>query len=124
MQLINVFLGGSLYQDLNKNFSKEIEHEQTIAVNKTSHTVSIIPNTILYNSIEKNQISVNSTHHQGIKDLGRDLVASSKSKDGLIESIEMSNKKFILGTQWHPEMLGDELNLSIYKSFVESAMIK
>jgi putative glutamine amidotransferase len=53
----------------------------------------------------KETVYVNSEHHQAIKDLGRDLKVTSRSQDGIIESIESTNDKFVLAVQYHPEAI-------------------
>ena len=66
------------------------------------------------NILADNEVYVNSIHHQAIKDLGTNCIISAKSLDGIIEGIEMPNKKFVMGLQWHPEMI------KIFHAFVES----
>ena len=111
-QLINVSLGGTLIQDINSLNFNTLEHEQLNPRNQTSHKVYVKPKTLLHKIIGKKIINVNSAHHQAVDKLGKDLIVSSKSQDGIIESIESLNHKWCIGIQWHPEFLitkGDKL---------------
>ncbi len=112
MQLINVFLGGTLYQDIDKQLKVEINHK------KGYHMIVITENGFF----KKGKFSVNSTHHQVIKKLGTSLLAFAHSTDDLIESFYLENYPFLIGVQWHPErMLNDELSLNLFESFVEAS---
>lgn len=98
-------LGGTLYQDLPTEYSSEIKHTMIKPYNRGIHSVDILKNTLLYKIIEVDKLSVNSYHHQAIKDLAPSLVANAISEDGLIEAISMPDKKFVMAVQWHPEFL-------------------
>lgn len=112
MQLINVFFGGLLYQDIDLQVSVEINHK------KNYHMIVITENRFL----KKGTFSVNSTHHQAIKELGRGLLAFAFSTDNLIEAFYKEDYPFLVGVQWHPElMIEDENALSLFKSFVEAS---
>jgi putative glutamine amidotransferase len=112
MQLINVAFGGLLYQDISSQLSVEINHK------KNYHIVVITENRFL----KKGTFSVNSTHHQAIKELGRGLSAFAFSPDNLIEAFYKEDYPFLVGVQWHPElMIEDENALSLFKSFVEAS---
>lgn len=112
MQLINVAFGGLLYQDINSQVSVEINHK------KNYHMIVIAENKFL----KKGTFSVNSTHHQAIKELGRGLSAFAFSPDNLIEAFYKEDYPFLVGVQWHPElMIEDENALSLFKSFVEAS---
>jgi putative glutamine amidotransferase len=67
--------------------------------------VRITNNSRLFKIIKKDSIMVNSTHHQGVKILGKGLLEAADSEDGLIEGIEYANQRFVIGVQWHPETL-------------------
>ncbi|MBI9011857.1 MAG: gamma-glutamyl-gamma-aminobutyrate hydrolase family protein [Clostridiales bacterium] len=119
-QLINVACGGSLYQDIEKEVPFETQgHRFTFIGSDEVHYIKIEKNTIL-DTLFGNRICVNSIHHQSIKDLGKGLIISAVSNDGIIEGVEMPDKKFVLGVQWHPEMMfinSDEMK-SLFSSFV------
>ncbi len=109
MQVINVFLGGSLVPDLvSAGFN-----DHTSAPNRTTaHTISIVQNSALQALTGKTEIEVNSYHHQAVDQLGRGLIASACSTDGAIEATEWVMKDrmpFLAAVQWHPEMTKEEM---------------
>lgn len=126
-QVLNVAFGGSLWQDIPSQVPSAIKHSQSpIPSTKPSHKVSVVPGSFLSEIVGgRGTLKVNSTHHQCIKKLGRGLVASSISPDGLVESVELKKRegRFALGVQWHPERLfgNDEPSALIFKRLVASA---
>lgn len=124
-QMLNVKLGGTLYQDIkiDKKNSDNINiiHKQEEPFDKTSHKIFINKDSKLYEVFNKEYIEVNSMHHQGIKTLGENLKKEAISEDGLIEAIYMEGKKFVLGLQWHPEILFKNYKeqLNIFKEFIK-----
>nr|CDI29536.1 Putative glutamine amidotransferasec [Rickettsia monacensis IrR/Munich] len=70
------------------------------------------------------QTMVNSIHHQAVKQLGNDLIVSAKAEDGIIEAIESTKHKFVIGVQWHPEYLNDNgVNLELFKELVKASTV-
>lgn len=104
LQLLNVFCGGTLYQDIQSERQGSINHTQTVSRSSTSHKVYIDDKTRLYKILEQDIISVNSLHHQAIKSCADYLNVSSRAEDGIIESVESSDG-LIIAVQWHPEEL-------------------
>ncbi|HPG92357.1 MAG TPA: gamma-glutamyl-gamma-aminobutyrate hydrolase family protein [Clostridia bacterium] len=105
MQLLNAVCGGTLYQDLSKqNPECKINHQQIDRAYEYVHKVNILPDTKLAD-ICPSVINVNTIHHQAIKKLGNGLSVAAVSLDNIIEAVEMKDKKFVLGVQWHPERL-------------------
>ncbi len=125
-QLLNVFFGGTLYQNLRTERPGSLHHEQTEKVHKTSHVVRISKGTILYKILGAARLSVNSTHHQAIKEVGKGLVCSVVAEDGVVEAVESTNDgKYVVGVQWHPEFLtGRKAHLAIFRSVVKAAARK
>lgn len=113
LQFLNVFFGGSLYQDLKLEGFDRVDH-------KSGHKIKIYKKSKLYYILGTDSIEVNSSHHQGIKEVGKGLAAGASSGDNLIESIELSDYPYFLGVQWHPERLLDSHSGSIFKSFTKS----
>jgi putative glutamine amidotransferase len=112
MQLINVVFGGTLYQDIKSGVKVEISHK------KDYHMIVITENRLL----KEGRFSVNSTHHQAIKELGRRLSAFAYSMDKLIEGFYRDDYPFLVGVQWHPERLPEnELSTDLFKSFIRAA---
>jgi putative glutamine amidotransferase len=112
MQLINVAFGGSLYQDIYSRAAVEINHKNGY------HLIVVTENRFF----QKGEFSVNSTHHQAVKNLGSGLSAFAYSDDNLIEAIYMKDYPFLVGVQWHPERMADnEVSIKLFRSFVEAA---
>jgi len=110
MQIMNVYLGGSLYQDIKYYGETNVQHVQRSNHHEPVHFVDVEKDSILCTLIGEKQM-VNSVHHQCIKELGKGLVASAvSSSDKIIEAYESNGKNKILGIQWHPEMMFAEGN--------------
>jgi putative glutamine amidotransferase len=105
-QVINVALGGSLYEHLPEQFSNSVIHDNHRQPRDyLAHTVNIIPGTRLAQILSAETTQVNSLHHQGVCQLAQELHASATAPDGLIEAFELSDYLFGLAVQWHPEEL-------------------
>lgn len=122
LHIINVMLGGTLHRDVheyNKNLVKHIDYEH---YDEHRHCITIIPNTPLHSWYNQNEIKVNSYHHQGIKVLGKGLVAMATANDGLIEAVYAPEKKFLVGLQFHPERMLAEYqgNQQVFDSFINA----
>lgn len=100
-QVINVALGGTLYQDLAQQ--RQLQH-QDVAMR---HSVAAVEGSVLHELFDA-RFLVNSTHHQAVKTLGRDLWATAYADDGTIEAFEHRSKP-ILAAQFHPERLTGRL---------------
>jgi putative glutamine amidotransferase len=114
MQLLNVALGGSLYQDLPTQRPSAVHHESG-RYDQHAHTVHFAEGSRMAKWFEgKTGGNVVSIHHQAVNRLGRDVVAeATSSDDGLVEAIRWNSDSFVYGVQWHPEFhgqaAGDEL---------------
>ena len=118
-QMLNVALGGTLYQDLPSMRPGEILHREQEAYDKLGHAVVVAPNHRLARLIGAGEQWVNSVHHQGIKQVAPGLTATAFAPDGLIEAVEGEG---CLGVQWHPEWMQDrEAARNIFQDFIESA---
>lgn len=103
IQLMNVLLGGTLYQDLPSQKKEDIDHHMSAPYDRTAHKVFVLPDTLLSNIIGEGEYGVNSYHHQAIKQLANGAEAMAVSEDGIIEAIKVKNRDFMVGVQWHPE---------------------
>lgn len=124
IQIMNGVYGGTLYQDLESEFSSNLEHHMEPPYDRGIHSVSIVENTPLHNILNKSKCDVNSYHHQAIKDLGSAFKIMAKADDGIIEGIYMPDKKFVLGVQWHPEFSYkvNEDSRKIFSAFVNASI--
>ena len=103
-QLINVVLGGSLFQDIPSQIANPLNHRE-------QHNIKIVAGTMLNKIFSSEnthphpsiEISIFSTHHQSVKSPGKGLIVSALSSDGVIEAIELPDYPFLIGVQWHPE---------------------
>ena len=116
-QLLNVYKGGTLYQDLEDSGFTKIKHDRPFDDARSHvHDVNVESNSKLYKIIQENEIQVNSIHHQAINKLGQDLEITAKSPDGVIEGIEVTNGWDAVGVQWHPEnMLEDKISIKLFE---------
>ena len=119
LQFINVFLGGTLWQDLPSQHPSGIVHRQGKPYGVPTHQVSISGE--LQSLLGKDILDVNTLHHQAVKDLGNGLTPMAVAPDGLIEAFQMLDKRFVWAVQWHPEYLfkTDKDSLAIFSCFVE-----
>lgn len=121
MQILNVERGGTLVQDIESQIENCLKHEQGIASYRNSHSLKIDGGKILSRLITTTEVTVNSTHHQSIKEVGKNLSATACAKDGVIECVEDTrDDRFVFGVQWHPELSWrfDELSKNIFQTFV------
>jgi putative glutamine amidotransferase len=104
MQLINVALGGTLNQHLPEHLGHE-EHRRVIGTfDGSEHDVEVIDGTLAMDVIGAGVHGTKSHHHQGVEQLGESLRVGARSpSDGLVEAIELPDRSFVLGVQWHPE---------------------
>jgi putative glutamine amidotransferase len=123
MQLLNVVLGGTLYQDLGRELAGASDHEQKHDRTQPAHPIEVKAGTLLAGMVGKGQLMVNSTHHQAARDPGAEVVVSAVASDGVIEAIELPGKNFAVGVQWHPELLVGTvpIHLSLYRGLVYRA---
>lgn len=132
IQMLVAAMGGELYQDLPAQYHDAplVKHSQDLARHCASHTVDVEAGTILHSifntqaSAEPVQLHVNSFHHQAVKAPGPRLRVSARSADGVIEAVESTTYKSILGVQWHPEAFiagGDRSMLPIFQWLVDQA---
>jgi putative glutamine amidotransferase len=104
IQLINVALGGTLFQDLPSERPGALDHSPVGARDNRSHPVRLQPGSRAAEALDATAVTVNSVHHQAIKDLAPGLIASGWTSDGLIEAVESPpGASWILAVQWHPE---------------------
>lgn len=126
IQVLNVALGGTLIQDVADQYSTEIEHRQQengIRKEDPSHTVSVTPGSLLAKTYELDEIKVNSFHHQALRDIAPTLSIDAVSSDEIVESVSHPENAWILGVQWHPEMMFREHpeHLKPFQALVDQA---
>ncbi|NIP29393.1 MAG: hypothetical protein GTO02_03330 [Candidatus Dadabacteria bacterium] len=118
MQFINVFYGGSLYQDIKEYLPDALNHEKGAI-----HKVILKEDTALGDLSDSIEFEVNSYHHQAVKEVGGDLKINAQAADSIVEGIENSLDK-VMAVQWHPELEFNEISELIFKDFLSKASEK
>jgi len=104
-QILNVVCGGSLYGDVQKEKRSRLKHIDYRRYDSYRHTVTIVPGTPLERWYRRNELRVNSYHHQGIRTLARRFRAMAHAEDGLVEAYYDPDRNFLVGLQFHPERM-------------------
>ncbi|MBF4695322.1 gamma-glutamyl-gamma-aminobutyrate hydrolase family protein [Fusibacter ferrireducens] len=120
-QVLNVAAGGSLYQDLSLREAETYHHPLiTSPRHHPVHTASIVNDSIMYTVFQQDKLKINSYHHQAIDRLADAFSISMTTDDGVVEAFEMDSSRYVVGVQWHPEMMtqNDAAYLAIFKDFV------
>ena len=115
--LCSMYASNRTLFDMTKKLNNDSHYGDS---NKYIHDTNILPNTKLRQILNKDIIRVNSLHHDYIDFKMDKLVISSISEDNIIEAVELANKKFVIGLQWHPEYLMDEDSIKIFDAFIKS----
>ncbi len=123
IQLLNVYFGGTLYQDIYAMTGTAVSHSMTSRCDDVCHKIKILPRTVFTKIFGSAVLDVNSYHHQAIKDVGIGLCIGAVSPDdSLIEGVYIPGHSFAVGVQWHPELLirRDPSSKYLFTKFVES----
>lgn len=122
IQLMNVVLGGTLYQNLATDHPSSVNHRMEAPYDRPQHRVSLLPNAPLAQLLDAPEIGVNSCHHQAIRDLAPSLKPMAMSEDGLVEAVYSPTHEFVWAVQWHPEFSwrADERQRQIVAAFVQA----
>jgi putative glutamine amidotransferase len=127
IQLINVALGGTLFQDLPSERTGPVEHRPQAPRDAGIHRVRLLPNSRAARALGTDAVKVNSSHHQGINKLGPGLTASGWTDDDLIEAVESpAETPWLLAVQWHPEEMHADAQAAdhgLFAALVEAAEI-
>ena len=126
-QVLNVALGGTLWQDIAVQVPAAIKHDcfpnDGYPRDFLAHEVCIEAGSRLSSAFGTSPVPVNSMHHQAVKVVAPTLRASARSPDGMVEAIESGTDHFLVGVQWHPEIFEDrdERTRQLFRSFVDAA---
>ena len=129
VQVMNVALGGTLIQDIPDQWSPHASmvlehrgHKISATRDQVLHEVCIDPNTRIAGILGAGNVGVNSFHHQALKRVADHLVVTSRAPDGIIESVEVPDRHWYVGVQWHPEDMtaGRADMMALFKSFVDA----
>lgn len=114
-QILNVYFGGTLYQDL--DMDRGIRGHQKRGKDDAIHEITIEPSTNLHSILGSN-LEVNSSHHQAVKNLGKELKISARALDGTVEALEVEGHPEIISIQWHPERWDRPSSLKLLNYFL------
>ena len=122
IQMMNVYFGGTLYQDIPSQYTTEVTHSMAPPDHRTCHDCIVEPGSPLATLTGKETFGVNSHHHQAVKDVAPGFAVMGRCEDGIIEAIWNPNKKFVWGVQWHPEKIWDieDSSAKIFQAFIEA----
>lgn len=122
-QILNVALGGTLIQDIPSEVPGALEHNPQDERALRVHDVTIDPGSLIAKAIGETSITVNSLHHQSIKDVAPGLRVTARAPDGIIEGVESdSDEWWVMAVQWHPEEMNDSpepWDRGIFKAFAD-----
>ena len=127
LQVLNVALGGTLYQDIGAEKPGALKHDcfpnEGYQRDHLAHDVAVVDGSRLRAAFGRPVVAVNSMHHQGIHRLAESLVASAVSPDGLVEGVEAADGTFLVGVQWHPEVFDqrDPGTRRLFEDFIDAA---
>ncbi len=126
-QVLNVALGGTLWQDIGAQVPDAIKHDYFptagYARDYLAHAVAVTPGSRLFAAFQAESVAVNSMHHQAVRQLAPELQVSARSSDGLVEAVESGTGHFLVGVQWHPEVFehADQRTRRLFQSFIAAA---
>jgi putative glutamine amidotransferase len=122
MQVLNVSRGGTLVQDIESEIENCVKHEQGRPLARNSHSLDLEDDSLIARLItNKENVRVNSHHHQAIGRVGENLRPTARAKDGVVECLEDTRAdRFVLGVQWHPELSWgtDAFSKNIFENFI------
>jgi putative glutamine amidotransferase len=125
LQVFNVALGGTLYQDLPSEQPSPITHSypwREFPPDRIAHTVKIEEESLLARCVAEGPlVEVNSSHHQAVKDLAPGLEITARAPDGVVEALELPTHPFALAVQWHPEHLRQPEMRRLFEHFIAAA---
>ena len=127
IQVLNVALGGTLYQDIDSQYETSLDHDAGSTARSWTnrdHSIRMDPTSKLAEILGTSECCVNSLHHQALKDLAPGLQVVARAPDGIIEAVEGAGNAFVIGIQCHPEQLwqqADQRWRGLFRAFVAAA---
>lgn len=122
IQLLNVYFGGTLYQDIPSQLETPEKHRMEKPYHRASHDCVLEQDSPLHRLLGREVISVNSHHHQSVKDLAPGFTVMGRCSDGVVEAICRPGEPFLWAVQWHPEKIWDieDSSAKIFEAFIEA----
>ncbi|HMQ33146.1 MAG TPA: gamma-glutamyl-gamma-aminobutyrate hydrolase family protein [Chloroflexaceae bacterium] len=128
VQVLNVALGGTLYQDIPSEIATELRHNLSYEREDwthMAHEITVAPDSRLARMLGVERLPINSLHHQAVRELGAGLRAVAWAPDGVVEALEGDGEAFLVGVQCHPEALqaqADPRWQGVFAAFVASCL--
>ena len=125
-QIINVAFGGTLYQDIPTQYNTSINHSQKVPSNIPTHSITLLPSSMIANVTGKQELETNTFHHQAIKEVAPDFRVTAWATDSIPEAIESTTGRPIWAVEFHPEgqaIHGDSTMLSFFNFLTDQANI-
>lgn len=120
LQMLNIYFGGTLHQEVGRVFDDFFPTKSTIGKIVARHKVTIESGSRLFNAVKKNELRVNSLHHQAAREVGENLHVTARLENGMVQALEHTELPWIVGVQWHPElMLMNAPQRRIFKKFLQ-----
>ncbi len=126
IQMMNVYFGGTLYQDIPAQVETDIAHRMEKPYHRASHTCNVVPGSPLHKLTGQVQIGVNSHHHQAVKDIAPGFLDMGHSDDGIVEAFCDPQRRFCWAVQWHPERIWDiePSSAKLFDAFIHACISK
>ncbi|HEX5689900.1 MAG TPA: gamma-glutamyl-gamma-aminobutyrate hydrolase family protein [Roseiflexaceae bacterium] len=127
IQLLNVALGGTLYQDIGSEIPGALDHEESTErrnMAHLAHPIALEPDSWLAGRLDADELVVNTLHHQALRDIAPGLRVVAHAPDGVVEAAEGTGPNFVVGVQCHPEELWEQADrrwTRVFAGFVEAA---
>jgi putative glutamine amidotransferase len=127
VQLVNVALGGTLYQDIPAELPGALDHAESTErrdMSHLAHPLALDEDSWLAERLGARELPVNTLHHQALRDVAPGLRAVGRAPDGVVEAVEGTGSGFVLGVQCHPEELWERADprwARVFEGFVEAA---
>jgi putative glutamine amidotransferase len=126
IQSLNVYRGGSLVQDIPALVDRPVFHDEDDGKSPARHLVHVSEDSIVGRLAGVAQMEVNSSHHQAVGSPGKNLRPVAFANDGVIEAVEDTTGRFVVGVQWHPERgwQNDPFSKALFSKFIEQARLR
>src|SRR6185436_1721508 len=126
VQSLSVHRGGSLVQDISASVPDSVTHDEDDDKPPARHMVRIDEDSLIGRLAARPEMEVNSYHHQAIANPGRNLRAVAFASDGVVEAVEDTTGRFVVGVQWHPERgwKDDPFSKALFSAFIDEARLR
>lgn len=123
MQVMAVARGATVWADIANELDCTVDHLNEKPAEEHAHTVSINAGTQLFDIAGSSEIAVNTAHNEALRDIPDGITISARAPDGIVEAIELPDRRFAIGVQWHPEFFleAGNPNFRLFEHLVDAA---